>query len=62
VLLEPALAPDLIDWFRTQFGVTVLDYDGSTDSFPSLGNYPHYPLGYWNMLEASAAASWFRHP
>ena len=95
---EP-LTPDLIDWFRTQFGVTVLDYYGSTESYPLLGNFPgvpvkpgsmgrplpgwdvrlldddeqevalgqtgeiclrarsnpQYPLGYWNMPEASAA-------
>ena len=96
---EP-LAPDLIEWFRTQFGVTVLDYYGSTESYPLLGNFPEvpvkpgsmgrplpgwdvhlldeneqevavgeiaeiclrarsnpqYPLGYWNMPDASAAA------
>jgi acetyl-CoA synthetase len=96
---EP-LTPDLIAWFREQFGVTLLDYYGSTESYPLLGNYPEvpvkpgsmgkplpgwevrlldgneqevppgetgeiclrtrsnpqFPLGYWNMPEASAAA------
>jgi acetyl-CoA synthetase len=96
---EP-LTPDLIDWFRSQSGVTLLDYYGSTESYPLLGNYPdvpvkagsmgrplpgwdvrlldeneqevavgdageiclrarsnpQFPLGYWNLPEASAAA------
>ncbi|MDQ0822984.1 acetyl-CoA synthetase [Arthrobacter sp. V4I6] len=96
---EP-LTPDLIDWFRVQFGTTLLDYYGSTESYPLLGNFPdvpvksgsmgrplpgwevrlldegenevpvgatgeiclrarsnpQYPLGYWNMPEASVAA------
>ena len=96
---EP-LTPDLISWFREQFGVTLLDYYGSTESYPLLGNYPEvpvkpgsmgkplpgwevrlldgdeqevppgetgeiclrtrsnpqFPLGYWNMPEASATA------
>ena len=96
---EP-LTPDLIDWFRSQFGVTLLDYYGSTESYPLLGNYPdvpvkpgsmgrplpgwdvrlldeneqevavgeageiclrarsnpQFPLGYWNLPEASASA------
>ena len=94
---EP-LTADLIDWFRDQFGVTLLDYYGSTESYPLLGNFPdvpvkpgsmgrplpgwevrlldaqeqevpqgeageiclrarsnpQFPLGYWNMPEASA--------
>lgn len=96
---EP-LTPDLIDWFRNQFGVTLMDYYGSTESYPLLGNFPgvpvkpgsmgrplpgwevalldenenevpvgetgeiclrsrsnpQFPLGYWNMPDASAAA------
>ncbi|MFJ4210471.1 acyl-CoA synthetase [Paenarthrobacter sp. NPDC089675] len=96
---EP-LTPDLITWFDEQFGVTLLDYYGSTESYPLLGNYPdvpvkpgsmgkplpgwdvrlldeneqevpkgetgeiclrartnpQFPLGYWNLPEASAAA------
>ncbi|MER6976152.1 acyl-CoA synthetase [Streptomyces carpinensis] len=40
---EP-LTPDLIDWFRDQFGVTLLDYYGSTESYPLLGNYPGVPV------------------
>ena len=96
---EP-LTPDLIAWFQSQYGVTLLDYYGSTESYPLLGNYPdvpvkpgsmgrplpgwevrlldedgqevadgetgeiclrarsnpQFPLGYWNMPEASAAA------
>ncbi|MGX9225272.1 AMP-binding protein [Streptomyces albus] len=40
---EP-LTPDLIDWFREQFGVTLLDYYGSTESYPLLGNFPGVPV------------------
>ncbi|MEU7039751.1 AMP-binding protein [Streptomyces varsoviensis] len=40
---EP-LTTDLIDWFRTQFGVTPLDYYGSTESYPLLGNFPGVPV------------------
>lgn len=40
---EP-LTPDLIDWFRGQFGVTPLDYYGSTESYPLLGNFPGVPV------------------
>ncbi|NYD77394.1 acyl-CoA synthetase [Arthrobacter cupressi] len=96
---EP-LTAELIDWFRAQFGVTLQDYYGSTESYPLLGNFPdvpvkpgsmgrplpgwevkllddneqevprgeagevclrarsnpQFPLGYWNMPEASDAA------
>lgn len=96
---EP-LTADLITWFRDQFGVTLLDYYGSTESYPLLGNFPdvpvkpgsmgrplpgwevrllddqekevpagetgeiclrassnpQFPLGYWNMPDASTAA------
>ncbi|MGW8527991.1 acyl-CoA synthetase [Nocardiopsis sp. NPDC055824] len=40
---EP-LTTDLIAWFREQFGVTPLDYYGSTESYPLLGNLPGVPV------------------
>ncbi|MFC9222198.1 acyl-CoA synthetase [Streptomyces hygroscopicus] len=40
---EP-LTEDLITWFRDQFGVTPLDYYGSTESYPLLGNFPGVPV------------------
>jgi acetyl-CoA synthetase len=36
---EP-LNPEVIRWFRDQFGITVLDYYGLTESYPLCGNYP----------------------
>lgn len=36
---EP-LNPEAIRWFRQQFGVTVLDYYGMTESYPMAGNFP----------------------
>src|SRR3954464_4366220 len=36
---EP-LNPEVIHWFRDQFGITVLDYYGLTESYPLCGNYP----------------------
>ena len=36
---EP-LNPEAIRWFRTQYGVTVLDYYGLTESYPLVANYP----------------------
>src|SRR3954449_1968943 len=36
---EP-LNPEVIRWFREQFGITVLDYYGLTESYPLCGNYP----------------------
>jgi acetyl-CoA synthetase len=36
---EP-LNPEAIRWFRHQYGVTVLDYYGLTESYPLVANYP----------------------
>jgi acetyl-CoA synthetase len=36
---EP-LNPEAIRWFRDQYGVTVLDYYGLSESYPLCGNYP----------------------
>jgi acetyl-CoA synthetase len=36
---EP-LNPEVIRWFREQFGLTILDYYGLTESYPLCGNYP----------------------
>jgi acetyl-CoA synthetase len=36
---EP-LNPEAIRWFRGQFGVTVLDYYGLTESYPLCANFP----------------------
>jgi len=36
---EP-LNPEAIRWFREQYGVTVLDYYGMTESYPMVSNYP----------------------
>jgi acetyl-CoA synthetase len=36
---EP-LNPEAIRWFRAQYGVTVLDYYGLTESYPLVANYP----------------------
>src|SRR5439155_1249344 len=36
---EP-LNPEVIRWFREQFGLTVLDYYGLTESYPLCGNFP----------------------
>src|SRR4051794_4172174 len=36
---EP-LNPEAIRWFREQYGVTVLDFYGLTESYPLCGNYP----------------------
>src|SRR4051794_7092760 len=36
---EP-LNPEVIRWFRDQYGITVLDYYGLTESYPLCGNMP----------------------
>jgi acetyl-CoA synthetase len=36
---EP-LNPEAIRWFRQQYGITVLDYYGLTESYPLCANYP----------------------
>ena len=36
---EP-LNPEAIRWFRSQYGVTVLDYYGLTESYPLCANFP----------------------
>jgi acetyl-CoA synthetase len=36
---EP-LNPEAIRWFREQYGLTVLDYYGLTESYPIVANYP----------------------
>lgn len=40
---EP-LTAELISWFREQFGITLLDYYGSTESYPLVGNFPTVPV------------------
>jgi acetyl-CoA synthetase len=36
---EP-LNPEVISWFKTQFGIPVFDYYGLTESYPICGNFP----------------------
>jgi acetyl-CoA synthetase len=36
---EP-LNPEVIRWFRDQYGITVFDYYGLTESYPLCGNFP----------------------
>src|SRR5947209_10273712 len=40
---EP-LNPEAIRWFRAQYGLTVLDFYGLTESYPLAGNYPWHPV------------------
>jgi acetyl-CoA synthetase len=40
---EP-LNPEAIRWFREQYGNTVLDYYGLTESYPLCANYPFMPV------------------
>ncbi|MFY9469091.1 MAG: acyl-CoA synthetase, partial [Solirubrobacterales bacterium] len=40
---EP-LNPEAIRWFREQYGLTVLDYYGLTESYPLCGNLPTEPV------------------
>ena len=32
--------PEAIRWFRQEYGITVLDYYGLTESYPLVGNFP----------------------
>jgi acyl-coenzyme A synthetase/AMP-(fatty) acid ligase len=35
-----ALNPEAIRWFRAQYGITVLDYYGLSESYPLCANFP----------------------
>ena len=55
---EP-LNPEAIRWFRDQYGITVLDYYGLSESYPLCGNFPFMevregsmgrPLPGWDVM------------
>ncbi len=48
---EP-LNPEAIRWFREQYGVTVLDYYGLTESYPLCANYPFMEVREGSMGKA----------
>ena len=48
---EP-LNPEAIRWFRDQYGVTVLDYYGLTESYPLCANYPFMEVREGSMGKA----------
>ena len=50
---EP-LNPEAIRWFREQYGVTVLDYYGLTESYPLCANYPFMEVREGSMGKADA--------
>ena len=50
---EP-LNPEAIRWFREQYGVTVLDYYGLTESYPLCGNFPWMEVREGSMGRADA--------
>ncbi len=48
---EP-LNPEAIRWFREQYGITVLDYYGLTESYPLCANYPFMDVREGSMGKA----------
>ena len=50
---EP-LNPEAIRWFREQYGVTVLDYYGLTESYPLCANFPFMEVREGSMGKADA--------
>jgi acetyl-CoA synthetase len=50
---EP-LNPEAIRWFREQYGITVLDYYGLTESYPLCANYPFMEVREGPMGQANA--------
>jgi len=50
---EP-LNPEAIRWFREQYGVTVLDYYGLTESYPLCANFPWMEVREGSMGRAMA--------